>query len=382
MSHRHRSFSDNQQGFSLTEMLVGMLIASVIMLATYQLFDSQARLSATEMRVNNLQMNTQQVIRYLTEQFRNAGYGITTKVNLQPVQVYDSTDLSMSDTEPGDNNPGQGSGAGATGGNWTPGELGLPGDILVGTDVIRILKGTERYSEMFINDYNAPSQHLNLKAPNLFTDNLPDGDYGNAHDPFVGGLMLVYSEDCGSLIIQLTQITANSNDPHGTLVVFNPGWGGDYNSNTGLGCDFSGGSAIFLGDAMGNTNTLYVDSRYMLRIQTPDASFPLMDNVINMQMECGLDTTGDGAPDTWKFKPSAAEKMQLKALRVYLYTITSVSGLLDSRAIATVMPAPIDDYDPTDPDTNGTMKDENGNYKGVVRQYVMEVNFRNIAPGI
>ena len=175
-------------------------------------------------------------------------------------------------------------------------------------------------------------------------------------------------------------MNANSNDPHGTLVVFNPGWGGDYNSNTGLGCDFSGGSAIFLGDAMGNTNTLYVDTRYMLRLQTPDASLPLMDNVINMQMECGLDTDGDGSADTWKFKPSSVEKMQLKALRLYLFTITSTTGLLDTRAVQTVAPMGIDDYDPTDSDTNSIMKDEDGNYTGVVRQYVLEVNFRNIYP--
>ncbi len=377
----HRlSSSELQRGFSLTELLVGIAVASMVMMITYQVFTSQANLSTTELRVNNLQMNAQSVMRFLNDSLRNAGYGITTRVPLAPVQVYDSTELNTSGSSGGSSNPGQGGGAGATGGSWTPGDLGLPSNVLPGTDIIRVLRGTERYSEMMINDYNAPSQHLNLKPPNLFTENLPDGDYGNAHDPFVGGLMLVYSEDCGSLIIQITQLTANSNDPHGTLVVFNPGWGGDYNSNTGLGCDFSGGNAIFLGDAMGSSNTLYVDTNHTLRLLTPDSNLPLLNHVLNMQMECGLDTDGNGGVDVWRFKPSSVEKMQLKALRVYVYTTTSTTGLRDTRVVHTVIPEGADDYDPANTSTDSGFKNEDGEYVGVVRQYVLEVNFRNVYP--
>ncbi|NOY23804.1 MAG: prepilin-type N-terminal cleavage/methylation domain-containing protein [Acidobacteria bacterium] len=372
MSLHHRFSTKGQAGFSLPELLVGLVIASMVMMMTYQMFASQAQIASTELRVSNLQMNAQSTLRYLTDQFRNAGYGITTRVPLVPVQFYDSTELTSSSTGPG--NSGHG--------GWTPGDLGLPSDILTGTDIIRILKGTERYTEMMINSYNSPSQNLYLNTPNVFTDNLPDGDYGNAHDPFVGGLMLVYSEDCGSLVVQITQLNSNSANPHGTLVVFNPGWGGDYNSNTGLGCDFTGGSAVFLGDAMDSANTLYVDSRRTLRILTPDSSLPLLDNVLNMQIACGLDTDGNGSVDTWKFKPSSLEKMQLKALRLYLYTVTSVTGIRDSRSVDTIPPDGVDDYKPEENEIDTDVKDSDGNYTGLVRQYLLEINFRNIYPSV
>jgi prepilin-type N-terminal cleavage/methylation domain-containing protein len=374
--HRHSS-TKGQAGFSLPELLVGLFIASIVMTMTYKMFTSQAKIASTELRASNLQMNAQSAMRYLTDQFRNSGYGITTRIPLVPVQFYDSTEIVSSSTAPAPTGPGTGGHGG-----WTPGDLGLPSDILAGTDIIRILKGTERYTEMMINSYNEPAQSLFLNTPNVFTDNLPDGDYGNAHDPFVGGLMLVYSEDCGSLVVQITQLNSNSSNPHGTLVVFNPGWGGDYNSNTGLGCDFTGGSAVFLGDAMNSANTLYVDTRRTLRILTPDSSLPLLDNVLNMQMACGLDTDGNGSVDIWTFKPSSLEKMQLKALRLYLYTVTSVTGIREARTVETIPPDGVDDYRPEENGTDTDVKDDEGNYTGLVRQYLLEINFRNIYPSV
>ncbi len=297
----------NKKGFTLVELMVGLVVSLLVMGMTYAIFTSQLRLTGTEIRINELQLNTQTALRYLSKKLRNLGYGVTTKIPVPSIMWYDGDEASTT-TGPGNSGGGPG---GAPGGASSANIW--PDDNLIYSDILAWFS-TDIPTTMTVLDYNNPSQELKLKKPTLFDDS--DGPAnGNAHDQYVGGLLLVFDDTNGTYsIVQITSI--NENQPGFTGIVFNPGWGD--NLNTGL--PFIPTGAIYLGDF----NMIYVDNKNVLRIVTSKENIPLMTNVLSLQVQIGLDTDGDNRVDTWTFNGSDVNSIyEIKATKVYIFTATS-----------------------------------------------------------
>ena len=364
MLFKAQSFS-NKKGFTLVELMVGLVVAMIVMGMTYSIFTSQLRLTGTEMRINELQLNTQTTLRYLSKKLRNLGYGVTTKIPVPSIMWYDG-DESSSATG---GNPGGGpGGAGTTSTNiW-------PDDNLLYSDVLAWFS-TNIPTTMTVIDYNESSQELKLKKPTLF-DNTSGPANGNAYDPYIGGLLLVYDETNGTYtVVQITSI--GENQPGFTSIVFNPGWGD--NLNTGL--PFVPTDAIYLGDF----NMMYVDNNNVLRIVTSTENIPLMTNVLSMQVQMGLDTDGDNKLDTWTYRGSDLTSLyEIKAVRVYIFTVTSQ----EEKGIAMTIQDKIEELDSA---SNGVWSQEvdwesvianyqeaHGSTPGVPRVYTFGCDLRNV----
>jgi len=351
---RHQRFcinKKNQQGFSLIELMIALVVGMIVMGMTYNFFISQVRVSSTEMKVSNMQMNTHAVLRFLKDHIRNAGYGVTTKVPVIPVMVWDSDNMSSS------TGSGGGSGGGATSDRFE--------NIKDGTDCIDILSAENLLPEMKILGYNAPSQKLFLEdVDGLFDTN------GVANEDAVGNLILVF-KDGEYVLLEITQV---QDAPAGfTNLVANPGWG--INSNAGLGYDYTGGTAIYLGDGYTRFYVYYNSANKndpknnTLRYDDGKTDMPLLSNVLSMQIVTGDDTDLDGAVDNWVCHPSPSP--YLKSLRVYLYVET---GSDDRKVADLVSPLPVKIGSTT------CFTPPNSPTNSLVRQYMFEINGRNLFP--
>jgi len=355
--------STNKRGFTLVELMVGMIVAMIVMGMTYAIFTSQLRLTKTEMSINDLQLNTQTTLRYLSKKMRNLGYGVTTKIPVPTIMWYDGDQGSSS------NSSGNGGGgAPSSSANiW-------PDDNLPYSDVLAFYS-TNIPSTMTVINYNSPSQEVKLKKPTLF-DDASGQNNGNAYNDYIGGLLLIYDDANGTYeIVQVTSI--NENQPGFTSVVFNPGWGD--NLNTGL--PFLPTEAIYLGDY----NMIYVDTNNVLRLVTTDENVPLMNNVLSMQVMVGRDTDGDNVVDSWTANESdLASLYEAKAVKVFIVTATS----REEKGISmTVM----DKIDQLDQNTSGFWSQEvdwdtvlndyantHGGEPGVPRVYSFACELRNV----
>ncbi len=357
----------NKKGFTLVELMVGLVVAMIVMGMTYSIFTSQLRLTGTEMRINELQLNTQMTLRYLSKKLRNLGYGVTTKIPVPAIMWYDGDQASTTTGNTGGNGPG---GAPSESANiW-------PDDNLQYSDILAWFSASVP-TTMTVLDYNESSQELKLKKPTLFDDT--DGpENGNAYDPYIGGLLLVFDETNGTYtIIQITSI--GENQVGFTSIVFNPGWGD--NLNTGL--PFIPNGAIYLGDF----NLMYVDNNNVLRIVTPaiddSENIPLMTNVLSMQVQMGLDTDGDNQVDTWTFDSNDVTNLyEVKAAKIYIFTATSQ----EEKGVSVNVLDMIERLD-----TNGVWSQEvdwdsvvanfqevHGSVPGVPRVYTFGCQFRNV----
>lgn len=212
MSHLQLSYIKNHhkknKGFSLIELMVALVVGLIVISMTYRFFINQIKVSSTEMKVSNMQMNTHSVLRFLKDHIRNAGYGVTTKVPILPVMIWDSDSMFSSTSGGSSESPG----AGGAGGDYFE-------NIKEGTDCIDILSAENLLPEMTITQYHPPAQELKVE----YIEGLFDGDEGMANQDAVGNLILVF-KDGEYVLLQITQVQDNTtnNGQNETNLVANP----------------------------------------------------------------------------------------------------------------------------------------------------------------
>lgn len=281
--------NDNKKGFTLVELMVGMIVAMIVMGMTYSIFTSQLRLTKTEMSINDLQLNTQTTLRYLSKKLRNLGYGVTTKVPVPTVMWFD----------------GDQAGTGSGTSNLTI----WPTDRLTSSDVLAFYS-SDVPSEIKLVSYQGSSNVAYLKEPNIFSG-------GNVSD-YINNLLLIFdSANQTYQVVKITNLTTGQNSGTQTKVDFDTGWG----DNLSTGRPFNPSSAVYLGDY----NMVYVDNNNVLRIFTPTGeNIPLMNNVLSMQVMVGRDTDGDNQVDSWTANESdLSDLYEAKAVKIFIVTTTS-----------------------------------------------------------
>ena len=281
----------NKKGFTLVELMVGTVVAMIVLGMTYTIFTSQLRLTKTEMSINDLQLNTQTALRYLSKKMRNLGFGVTTKVPVPTMIWYDGDEGAS------------GSGGTATLNIW-------PDDNLPYSDAVAFYSSNVP-TEMRVDAYQSNSQVAFLHEPNILSEGVNNG---HAND-YIGQLLIFYDDVNQTYeVVKVTNIIAGINSGTQTQVNFNPGWGGNANSS------FAPTNAVFLGDY----NMLYVDNNNILRVKTGNENIPLMNNVLSLQVAVGVDTDNDNVVDNWTYNASDLTSLyEVKALKIFIVTATS-----------------------------------------------------------
>ncbi len=278
----------NKKGFTLVELMVGTVVAMIVMGMTYAIFTSQLRLTKTEMSINDLQLNTQTALRYLSKKMRNLGFGVTTKVPVPALLWYD----------------------GDQGGSSGTASLSIwPDDNLTSSDVVAFFS-SKVPSEYLKYSYDPSGKTIVLKR-----------EFNSDEDTdHIGELLLIFDDVTQSYeIVRITDIggdgSQSGNIFERTKISFETGWGG----NAGAGFNPTG--AIFLGDY----NMIYVDNNNVLRIKRSNGeNIPLMNNVLSLQVAVGRDTDNDNIVDNWTYNESDLSSFyEAKALKIFIVTATS-----------------------------------------------------------
>ncbi|BBB33551.1 hypothetical protein TTHT_2115 [Thermotomaculum hydrothermale] len=357
----------NKKGFTLVELMVGMVVAVIVMGMTYAIFTSQLKLTKTEMSINDLQLNTQTALRYLSKKMRNLGFGVTTKLPVPSVIWYDGDEGASSS-----GGGGQGGGPGGTSGGIA--ELSIwPTDNLAYSDMVAFYS-SDVPSEIKVVTYHPHSQVAFLKEPNILSEGVEHGHT----DKYIGQLLMFYDDVNQTFeIVKITNVVAGTHGGVETQVVFNPGWGG--NSNQGL--PFIPTSAVYLGDY----NMMYVDNNNILRVIEGNQNIPLMTNVLSLQVAMGVDTDGDNVVDSWTFNESDLSSLyEVKAMKIYIVTATTTEQKGVSMSV-------MDKINQLDQNSNGLWSREvdwstvindfqqvHGSAPGVPRVYSFGCQLRNV----
>ena len=273
----------NKKGFTLVELMVGTVVAMIVMGMTYAIFTSQLRLTKTEMSINDLQLNTQTALRYLSKKMRNLGFGVTTKVPVPALLWYDGDQGGSSGTN---------SGGTETLNIW-------PDDNLTYSDIIAFYSA-DVSRDVKITGYDVTSQKAELKTQ------LSQDD--------VGKLVLFYDTlNQKYKVAKIDNVTLP--DANTTVITFSFGWGGNAPDTY----DFKGNNANILG-----YNVLYVDNKNVLREIKDNQNTPLMNNVLSLQVAVGRDTDGDNIVDSWTYNENDLTSLyEAKALKIFIITTTS-----------------------------------------------------------
>ncbi len=274
----------NKKGFTLVELMVGMVVAVMVMGMTYAIFTSQLRLTKTEMSINDLQLNTQTALRYLSKKMRNLGFGVTTKVPVPVLLWYDGDQGSS----------GSGSGTLSI---WPQNQLPY-------SDAVAFFSSNEPKEVKVIN-YDSSNKTATLKSQ---LDQTND----------IGKLVLFY--DSLNQYYKTARIESITPNGSNSDITFSFGWGG----NAPAGYDFKGAPANILSDF----NMIYVDNNNVLRMKTFTSNgienIPLMNNVLSLQISVGVDTDNDNIVDNWTYNESDLSSLyEVKALKIFIVTATS-----------------------------------------------------------
>ncbi|PJB76707.1 MAG: hypothetical protein CO090_10275 [Acidobacteria bacterium CG_4_9_14_3_um_filter_49_7] len=273
-----------EKGFSLTELLVAVVVGGIIMAGIYSAFMSSINVFSSQQEISQMQFNAKAVTSFLKEKLANAGSGVPTEVPIPPV-VFLNNASTVSAAR-----------------------------YLNGADAIQIRMYGNMGEIMRVTNYNNPSATARLRQPNPV-----DVNPVNGQNTSVGNLLLVWNPGTSEYkLAEITSVvevaTGGSGTGNDTKVNFSPGLS-IYNDPSGLGADYTGGNAMMIDQSAMNTLTFFVDTNGVLRmtdgyfnLQNPAdplnvSALPLLDNVEDFQIQIGYDTsvTPDNIVDNWSW---------------------------------------------------------------------------------
>lgn len=291
-----------EKGFSLTELLVAVVVGGIIMAGIYSAFMSSINVFSSQQEVSQMQFNAKAVVSFMKQNLANAGSGIQTDIPI-PVLVLENNASNLS------------------------------GHYLVGADALQIRTFGNAGDVMSIEKY------MGSAATATMGESYMDNNPVNGDNTSVGNLLLVWggtSTPGNYALVEITHAVHGGTDTE-TSVNFSPGLS-VYNTPAGLGDEYDGGFAIMIDKNSMNSLTLFVDSNGVLRLASGGATgsynlanpadannpaaLPLLDNVEDFQIQIGYDTNGDNIVDNWNWTYNSATNTpdinQALVLRCYL----------------------------------------------------------------
>lgn len=310
-TNRHISSTRRQQGVTLVELMVSLLLSMLLIAGIIQVFVGNRVTYEFNQSLSRIQENARFSLDHIAYNARMAGYSGC----LADVAIYNDLDAkndfrddiesglqgyNANGTAAGENYPAAASNPAPSGnpGAWTPGlPAELSDEVIPGSDVliVRSIAGT---AQPLVTPFSNSSQ-LFVAGP---------------HD-FLNGEILVVSDCQKASIFQLTSSVAaggNMNLVHNNAGGFLPGnesadWGAE--QDYGLGSEVARLQtyAFYIGQGA-NGPTLF-----QLRLQPTSATSSdfraeeLVAGIDTMQIRYGIDPDNDGAVDSWVTADSVAD---------------------------------------------------------------------------
>lgn len=308
-------------GFSLVELMVAMTLGLIVVGAVGYLYIGTRAAFRTTDNMSRMQESARYALEVLSRDIRMAGYrGCASSSGTFNNILANSTQTAYNFRDAL-------SGYEASGGTWLPalptGTGGLSTlQIRPGTDAL-ILRGA------FGSGASVTQQPGNTSADLKVT---PD------HDLEIGDLAMV--SDCThATVFQVTQLNTPATGT-GKNVVHNSGAGVPGNSTNDLGHNFVNGEVIkmqsktyFIRESQGSTAA---KRRYSLwefnNYKAPSGNNPaeLVGGIENMQIEYGIDTSGDRAADSYVSAGTVANWDQVVSVQLSLLAASPDDSIVTS----------------------------------------------------
>lgn len=323
MTPNPRYRRNKNRGFSLVEIMVGLVIGMLGILVIMQVFTLSEGRKRTTTNSNDAQENGLSAILAIERDVRQAGYGYTSSPGL-------GSNLALGCNQVIAYNQN----ANPTNIQFrlipiliTDGGPGLSDSITVAYSTANSI-----VTPVTVTQSAAPSAEYTL-TNNADKAGFTTGDLVLAVDPGP-------PQKCG--LAQITGLTGAGN-----VITHNPGAGGDYNAPAGLGITASqlinlGNPAIvrYFIPAAPNYNLSIAD----LKLGTTGGvtnALTLADNIVNIQAQYGIDTNNDGSVDSWveptgatwgddgATTPNKDSIAQIKAVRVAVVARSALMEKVD-----------------------------------------------------
>ena len=307
--------SERQRGFSLIELMVAMTIGLVVLAGIgYMYIESRQSFRSMD-NLSRMQESARYALEIMARDIRMAGYrGCSSSSGPFYNTLNNSTDSAYNFGVPVN-------GYEASGGGWSPslptsgvGALGGM-SVLAGTDAITLRSVVGSGTTVTKQPGNNSSSDLQITTPN---------------DLLIGDIALV-TNCVASSVFQVTNKNVTGTNQN---VVHNAGTGTPGNSTNDLGVNYSasGGELVKMQSRSYFIRTGASGRPALWQATGANAPQELADGVENMQIQYGLDTTGDGVVDGSSYVTADAvtDWNQVAAVRLSLLMVGTDDNLATS----------------------------------------------------
>jgi type IV pilus assembly protein PilW len=298
--------SEGQRGFSLVELMVAMTIGLIVLAGIGYMYIESRRSFTSMDNLSRMQENGRYALEIMARDIRMAGYrGCSSSSGAFYNTLNNSTDSAYNFGVPIN-------GYQASGGSWSPalpssGVGALSGlSILAGTDAITLRSAFGSGTTVTKQPGNNSSSDLQITTPN---------------DLLIGDIAIV-TNCVASTVFQVTNKNINGTNQN---VVHNQGTGTPGNATNNLGVNYSdsGGELLRM-----QTRTYFIRTGAsgrpaLWQVTGANAAQEIADGIENMQIQYGLDTTGDGVVDGSSYVTADAvtDWTQVAAVRISLLMV-------------------------------------------------------------
>lgn len=319
-----------QQGLSLVEILVALLLGAVITVGIVQMFTANRMTYQVNMGQARLQENARFAMDFITASMRMAGYhgcsGRTDILNVLdgPVNAVDQFDMDDAIT----GHTGQG-------GGWTPALDSLPADI----DTAAIAPGTDVLVMRTVLDdgIGFTGQTPANSAQSFVT--LPIDCSSADCENYEPGTVIMASDCVKTAIFMITNSTGQPNTDdmllvHNTGTTIN-GFSNGSNPIDQLGDSFNDDASVFrIGSEVfyiapgAGTNNAGDMTLALWRKRGQEAPVELVSGIQGLRLLYGEDTDGDRVPNRYRSIHQVGNRGNIVTIRVTI-SVTSVDAVAD-----------------------------------------------------
>jgi type IV pilus assembly protein PilW len=292
-----------QQGLSLVELMVAIVLGLILVAGVIELFVNNRQVYRVQDTQSRLQENGRYAIKILSQSIERAGYlGCATRSALNINNMLNTPNDYLWDiTTPIE-------GQEATGANlWTPTRDGSVTPTVSGSDILTI-----RTIE--------PPELRVVSHPTTGTPGSTDITVNSGHRLKTGDIVLAHDCVAGAIF----QITA---DPTAGTIEHAAGAGTPGNSIEALGYNFGAGwvNKIATNSFFVRNNGSGVPSLYR-KAGTANAE-ELVEGIETMQIQYGVDTTGNGAADAYQTANQVGNWNNIVSVRISLVMVSVENNL-------------------------------------------------------
>lgn len=287
-----------EKGFSLTELLVAVVVGGIIMAGIYSAFMSSINVFSSQQEISQMQFNSKAVISFLKEKLANAGSGVPTDVPVPPMAFLNNAST---------------------------------------VSAARYLSGADAIQIRMYGNVGEVIPIINETAPAVCFDASADDPFdASASKTSDKNLLLMWNPGTTdyALVRIESVVMGGPCAASQKAVTFSTTDLSIYNDPVNAAATYSGGLAMMIDQSAMSTLTFFVDANGVLRVvdgyfnlQNPGdplnvAALPLLDNVEDFQIQIGYDTNADNIVDNWSWTYDPATNTpninQALVLRCYL----------------------------------------------------------------